>query len=179
MQRGICVSCFGNRVRSQDGAGQVVELAFREPVNQLRQRFEDEGRIELHADHACRRRQHLGHRQQKPFRQSAAAVDGDAVAGPRGAVGVTGIDQNRAGHSARDPQVAAGELHGRGLHAILGEHRGSVGRKAADDQREIVFVRLPDAGVNSGIGKTQRQIHFGVSPRSSFSPTPVRRKKPR
>jgi len=51
------------------------------------------------------------------------------------------IDQNRAGHSARDPQVASRELHGRGLHAILGEYSGCGGGGAGRDQAQVV-VRM-------------------------------------
>ena len=66
-------------------------------------------------------------------------------------------------------QVAAAEPHRRGLHAVLREHGGGVGGKAADDQRQVVFFRLADAGVGGGVEISERQVQVRGSPRISFS----------
>ena len=39
-------------------------------------------------------------------------------------------------------QMAAAQAHRRGLHAVLREDGGGVGRQAADDQRQIVLFHL-------------------------------------
>src|ERR1700680_4092327 len=65
--------------------------------------------------------------------------------------------------------MPAAQLHRRGLYAVLCEHRRGVGGEAADDQGQIVLLRLANSSVGGGVKVSQRQVQSDSSPKMSFS----------
>jgi hypothetical protein len=79
----------------------------------------------------------------------AAATQGRACAHQavfaRAGVGVAGVDDHRADVAAG--QVVTAHLHRRGAEAVLGEHARHRRSLVEQEDREVLAVRLADAGL--------------------------------
>ena len=73
------------------------------------------------------------------------------IARPRGAIGVARVHDDGPHLSLGGLQQPPAQLHRRGLHVVLREDGGGIGRKAGDDQGEVVLFHLADSGVSGRV----------------------------
>src|SRR4029077_12132461 len=88
------------------------------------------------------------------------------------AVGVSRVDQDRSGDSARDLQVTSRKLHRRGLDPVLSEHRNCRSRGARHDQSQVVSLLIVLDATEPAIHRRESESKWQLqlkSPKLSFS----------
>ena len=101
-----------------------------------------------------------GDRQLQQLGGGLAGGQRDAVAGARGAVGVAGVDQDGAGQARRERfRWRRHSLTGAACTRFCVNTAAALAGSAAHDQREVVLLRLANAGVGGGVEVSKRQVH--------------------
>ncbi len=141
----------------------------REAGDQARQRVDDELGVQFHADHAGGSRQHL----RRPAaatgaprtRQQASATASPVRVAQLALPAFTRIAPAAPREAVRCRRQS---FTGAACTRFCVKTRGGRGRQAGDDQPQVVFFGLADAGVGGGVAIAQRQVHSTILPECRF-----------
>lgn len=171
--RNLATGGLHRGVGGHHGAGDALESGGREAGGQARDGVQDEACVQFDADDAGGCGQHFLRAHAQGLRESARSFERGAHAGARGAVGVTGVDENRAGAASRFFEMPTGKLNRRGHNRVGGKHGRGGGGAVGNNQTQVVARILANAGVQRRVAVSKRESHFSKrrasAPRISFA----------